>query len=157
LRNEAISGEVLRAIYLDALDRCRPSLLVSRLLRDRPDLAARFSGAAAVIALGKCAPELLRGAAEALPIGRCFAALPAGYERPMVVDAEVHFGSHPELTEGELRGRPGAASVCQRVPRRCTGAYLRGLLGLRRSASGAFPSSRPDAGQPAHHSRRMGD
>lgn len=90
---------------------------MSRVWRDRPDLAARFLGAAAVIALGKCAPEFLGGAAEVLPIGRCFAALPGGYARPMAVDAEVHFGSHPELSEAsfETQSRPrasGSAGIC---------------------------------------------
>lgn len=102
MRNEPISGQALRAIYEEALERCRPSTLVGALLRSRPQLAGRFPGPATVIALGKCAPELLRGAAGELSIGRCFAGLPAGYQRQIPSGAEVRFGSHPELSEASF-------------------------------------------------------
>lgn len=134
MRNEPISGPALRAIYEEALERCRPSMLVRALLRSRPELAGRLPAPATVIALGKCAPELLLGAAGELSIGRCFAALPAGYEREVPAGAEVHQGTHPELSEASFEagrallrfvdaaGQPvlvlisGGSSACIEVP-----------------------------------------
>lgn len=91
-----INGEVLREIYLEALERCRPSRLVRELFQFRPELVGRFS---TVIALGKCAPELLRGVAAEVQIGKSFAGMPAGYEGDTPVGTEVHLGTHPELSE----------------------------------------------------------
>jgi glycerate-2-kinase len=76
-------------IYLQALARCAPDLLV----RDRVD----GSMPRAVVAIGKCAGALLDGVASVHPVEQAFVAMPEGYRAP-VTPAEIHVGGHPEMT-----------------------------------------------------------
>jgi glycerate 2-kinase len=83
----------LKAIYLTALERCAPELLVrSRVTTDMPRN---------VIAIGKCAGALLDGVAAVHDVEHAFVALPEGYRRP-TVPAEVHLGGHPQMTRASF-------------------------------------------------------
>lgn len=97
-----MNADELRSIYVETLERCRPSLLVRRLFDHRPELAGRLHSAP-VISMGKSAQELLRGARECVQVARSFVAIPAGYETGSVSADEVRIGSHPELSEASFR------------------------------------------------------
>ena len=79
----------LKAIYLTALARCAPELLV----RDHVDESMPRN----VVAIGKCAGALLDGVATAMPLEHAFVAIPAGYRLPRT-KADVHVGGHPQMT-----------------------------------------------------------
>ena len=83
----------LKAIYLTALERCAPE----RLVQAHVDPAMPRN----VVAIGKCAGALLDGVAEVLPIEHAFVAIPDGYRLPRA-HAEVHVGSHPEMTRASF-------------------------------------------------------
>jgi len=79
----------LKSIYLAALERCAPDLLVRRHVDD--------SMPRNVVAIGKCAGALLDGVAAVMRIEHAFMAIPRGYRLP-VTNAEVHVGGHPHMT-----------------------------------------------------------
>ena len=86
--NVSMDLRLLRTIYLQALERCRPSRLMSG--RDVPR-------AASVVILGKAAEELARGVEKA---DRWFIAAPEGYARREAFpeEAQLFLGSHPGMT-----------------------------------------------------------
>ncbi|HVT44009.1 MAG TPA: DUF4147 domain-containing protein [Thermoanaerobaculia bacterium] len=93
-RDDDLSADfrLLRDIYQRALDRCTPERLVLRAI-DRDPLDGTFD----VAAVGKCAAGLLAGAAARVEIARAFLAVPQGYPITVPMEAEIAFGSHPQL------------------------------------------------------------
>lgn len=83
----------LKAIYLTALERCAPEVLVRGHVN--ADLPRN------VVAIGKCAGALLDGVASVLNIEHAFVAIPAGYKLPRT-RAEVHIGGHPHMTKASF-------------------------------------------------------
>jgi glycerate 2-kinase len=86
--------DLLRAIYARALESSDPERLTSQALERCGTFAPREAD---LLAIGKCAGGLLRGAAARFAGGRRLAIVPAGYP----VDpssAETVVGSHPEIT-----------------------------------------------------------
>jgi glycerate-2-kinase len=79
----------LKTVYLTALARCAPDLLV----RAHVDLSMPRD----VVAIGKCAGGLLDGVANVIDIESAFVAIPEGYKLPRT-RAEVHIGGHPHIT-----------------------------------------------------------
>lgn len=79
----------LKAIYLTALQRCAPEVLVKR----HVDASMPRN----VVAIGKCAGALLDGVAEVHDIDDAFVAVPHGYRLPKT-NARVHVGGHPHMT-----------------------------------------------------------
>jgi glycerate 2-kinase len=115
----------LKAIYLTALERCAPELLVQRHIDE--------SMPRNVVAIGKCAGSLLDGVAAVLTIEHAFVAVPHGYRLPKS-NAQVHEGGHPHMTRASFAaGRAlldfvdahqdilflisGGGSACVEVPR----------------------------------------
>jgi len=94
---------VLTSIYLAALGRCAPEVLVRAHVA--PDLPRN------VVAIGKCAGALLDGVAAAMPVERAFVAMPEGYRLPQT-KAEVALGGHPYMTPASfVAGRRMVAFV----------------------------------------------
>ena len=83
----------LKAIYLTALERCAPDILV----REHVDESMPRS----VVAIGKCAGRLLDGVAGVLPIDSAFVAIPEGYRLPQT-RARIHVGGHPHMTSASF-------------------------------------------------------
>lgn len=83
----------LKAIYLTALARCAPDLLVQKHVD--PSMPRN------VVAIGKCAGALLDGVASMVQIEHAFAALPEGYPPPKT-KAEVQVGGHPQMTSASF-------------------------------------------------------
>lgn len=115
----------LKAIYLTALERCAPEVLVKHHL----DASMPRN----VVAIGKCAGALLDGVASVLKIENAFVAIPHAYRLPKT-KAEVHEGGHPHMTSASFEaGRAllafverhddilflisGGGSACVEVPR----------------------------------------
>jgi glycerate 2-kinase len=83
----------LTRIYLDALARCAPEVLVRPcVLRGMPRN---------VVAIGKCAAALLDGVASVHAIDAAFVAVPEGYPTPRT-NAQVHVGGHPLMTRASF-------------------------------------------------------
>lgn len=83
----------LKAIYLTALARCSPQVLV----------AAHVNAGMprAVVAIGKCAGALLDGVASIHDVGEAFVAVPDGYPLPRT-SARVCIGGHPVMTDASF-------------------------------------------------------
>jgi len=94
LRTDYDRGAVdLKAIYLTALERCAPEVLVrAHVTRDMPRN---------VVAIGKCAGALLDGVAAVHEIDDAFVAIPEGYPLP-ATRAQVHVGGHPHMTRASF-------------------------------------------------------
>lgn len=115
----------LKAIYLTALQRCAPGVLVKAHVDE--------SMPRNVVAIGKCAGALLDGVAAVLNIENAFVAIPHGYRLPKT-NAQIHEGGHPHMTAASFAaGRAlldfvdrhddllflisGGGSACVEVPR----------------------------------------
>ncbi len=89
----------LKAIYLTALERCAPELLVREHVTSgastRPEMPRN------VVAIGKCAGAMLDGVASVHAIEHAFVAIPEGYRLPGV-NAEIHIGGHPQMTRASF-------------------------------------------------------
>ncbi len=79
----------LTRVYLEALARCAPDVLVQQHID--PSMPRN------VVAIGKCAGALLDGVAAVHAIDAAFVAVPEGYPLPRT-NAEVHVGGHPQMT-----------------------------------------------------------
>lgn len=79
----------LQAIYVTALARCAPAILVARHVNG--DLPRN------VVAIGKCAGAMLDGVANVHRVDNAFVAIPQGYKLPST-PAEVRIGGHPQMT-----------------------------------------------------------
>lgn len=79
----------LRHVYLAALARCAPELLV------RPHVTREMPHH--VVGIGKSAGALLDGVAAVHRVESAFVAIPDGYRLPSV-RAESHIGGHPHMT-----------------------------------------------------------
>jgi hydroxypyruvate reductase len=80
-------------LYLSTLAACAPDVLVRRVVpRDAPRN---------VVAIGKCAANLLDGVATEMDVKRAFVAVPEGYGLP-ATRAEIAIGGHPEMTSASF-------------------------------------------------------
>ncbi|MFA6955408.1 MAG: DUF4147 domain-containing protein [Thermoanaerobaculia bacterium] len=86
----------LRGIYVDAIVRCAPAPLV--------ELHARSGSFSWILAFGKCAIEMARGAAAAGVPARGIVVAPEGYgdARTLPEGIRVLRGSHPDVTSASV-------------------------------------------------------
>lgn len=95
-------GEDLKRIYRQSVYRAAPPLLLQPLI-ERAEIENLLHEPMSVIALGKAASSLLKGAAAAISIDRAFAALPEAYRQDEFPPyAEVVYGSHPEMSRASF-------------------------------------------------------
>jgi len=91
-----MDGQTLREIYLEAIARCAPAALVERHAR-----GGRFTW---ILAFGKCAVTMARGAVDAGAPARGIAVVPKGYGdgRLLPPGIELLEGAHPDVTEASV-------------------------------------------------------
>lgn len=95
----------LLSVYNAALVRCAPSRLIrERMLRE--DLQGLAESKVDLVALGKCAADLVAGARPVLQINRVFIAAPRGYVEPNdfagMRGLQLVEGSHPEIADASF-------------------------------------------------------
>ena len=86
----------LKAIYLETLAACAPARLAA--------LAAHHSLPRNVVAIGKCAGPMFDGIASRATVENAIVIAPHGYPGPRSTlrRKEVHFGSHPQLSDASF-------------------------------------------------------
>lgn len=95
-------SEDLRHIYLSTLYRSTPALLIQQCLA-REEVKRALDEPVSLIAIGKCASGLMKGAAASIQIAEGFAVLPEGYRQDAFPPfTEVVYGSHPEISDASF-------------------------------------------------------
>jgi glycerate 2-kinase len=94
-----ITLDSLERIYRGAIERCDPAMLLQRAALG-PELQSFADSVIDVVAIGKSAARLYRGARSLFRIGAAFVVYPEGYESlDMDEGVEIHVGGHPGLTD----------------------------------------------------------
>lgn len=92
----------LLAIYSEAIAECDPALLVQKAIVTEGAMAHLAETDVDLVAVGKCAARLYRGASTCLRIHRAFVSYPRGYTELDDERAEVHVGSHPDISPASI-------------------------------------------------------
>lgn len=108
-------SEDLRQIYLKTLYRSTPALLIQECLA-REEVKRSLEEPVSLVALGKSASGLMKGAAASIQIAEAFAVLPERYRQDAFPPfTEVVYGTHPEISDASFEAGEKLISFVEKL------------------------------------------